>query len=283
MSQPSYQLKTFEWADKPDTSDISYYLNSHHIDHHLLLLKKTNQHKYVPKTVKAVGSKGLQHLQNNYDEISLMVTYKNIDDDKKKAYSNYTASWIAPKSDVHSQQYFKYSAQKGIISIDQAHRGYYISDENGLRSLNPLFMNYEPLNGRFDCDNCYGFKSFEAFITLVNQYNNIIIPYCHNIRTDLVAQIKDTLYVTAILEAGKKSLEEGIEINIDNYIHYIHDTNIKIHNYSMNKSIICHNLYYPLNTDSIKYLIKLHNDSKTKLKPIGSCLSPNGLGTSTSR
>lgn len=33
MSQPKFQLETFKsWAGK--SSDISYYLNSHHIDFH---------------------------------------------------------------------------------------------------------------------------------------------------------------------------------------------------------------------------------------------------------
>ena len=33
MSQPKHQLETFKaWAGK--SSDISYYLNSHHIDFH---------------------------------------------------------------------------------------------------------------------------------------------------------------------------------------------------------------------------------------------------------
>ncbi|KAI8874530.1 NAD(P)-binding protein, partial [Backusella circina FSU 941] len=54
MSQPKYQLDTFRsWAGKE--SDISYYLNSHHIDFHCWTLEG----KAVPYRVYATGSKGV--------------------------------------------------------------------------------------------------------------------------------------------------------------------------------------------------------------------------------
>jgi hypothetical protein len=57
----------------------------------------------------------------------------------------YTASWIAPKADCHTQQYFHYMGQKGEIRADQAHRGYTMStDEAGFAQLNPLYMKYTP-------------------------------------------------------------------------------------------------------------------------------------------
>lgn len=55
----------------------------------------------------------------------------------------YTASWISAKSDVHSQQRFFYQGHKGEVTIDQAHRGYFLaSDVSGFASLNPLYMKY---------------------------------------------------------------------------------------------------------------------------------------------
>ena len=35
------------------------------------------------------------------------------------AVAVYTSSWIAPKSDVHSQQRFFYQAHKGEVTVDQ--------------------------------------------------------------------------------------------------------------------------------------------------------------------
>ena len=47
MSQPKFQLETFKaWAGLG--SDISYYLNSHHIDLHVWAMEVTSSH---PKTL----------------------------------------------------------------------------------------------------------------------------------------------------------------------------------------------------------------------------------------
>ena len=76
----------------------------------------------------------------------------------------YTSSWVAPKSDVHSQQRFFYMGHGGEIRVDQAHRGCSVStDSKGYGSVNPLFMKYTPTNGYFGGQNSYGVKSFETF------------------------------------------------------------------------------------------------------------------------
>ena len=57
----------------------------------------------------------------------------------------YTASWSAPKADVHSQQRFHYMGHDGEITADQAHRGYYVTTHgDGIASVNPLYMSYLP-------------------------------------------------------------------------------------------------------------------------------------------
>lgn len=65
MSQPVSQLETFSsWASE---TDISYYLNSHHVDFHCWCLTQlsinSNQLKKIccwrPKTVYACGSYGI--------------------------------------------------------------------------------------------------------------------------------------------------------------------------------------------------------------------------------
>jgi hypothetical protein len=43
--------------------------------------------------------------------------------------ASYTASWIAPKSDVHSQQRFFCMCHGGEVAVDQAHRGYTVSSD----------------------------------------------------------------------------------------------------------------------------------------------------------
>ncbi len=46
---------------------------------------------------------------------------------------------------MHSQQRFHYMSHSSEIVIDQAHRGYTVTtDQEGYRSVNPLYMAYEP-------------------------------------------------------------------------------------------------------------------------------------------
>ena len=54
MSQPKQQLETFKaWAGK--SSDISFYLNSHHVDFHVWSQRGQTR----PMVVTALGSTGV--------------------------------------------------------------------------------------------------------------------------------------------------------------------------------------------------------------------------------
>jgi D-galacturonate reductase len=102
MSQPKHQLETFRaWAGK--SSDISYYLNSHHIDWSEWTLAGIAR----PVRVTATASTGVaQSIDiNTEDSITLTVQWQNVDT-KTLGCAVYTSSWAAPKSDVHSQQRF---------------------------------------------------------------------------------------------------------------------------------------------------------------------------------
>ena len=121
----------------------------------------------------------------------------------------YTSSWVAPKSDVHSQQRFFYMGNSGEMIIDQAHRGCTIASDtggNGLQSINPLFMKYTPNpNGYFAGQNCYGVQSFESFIDACRSINaGITVP--SNYDDGTLATVHTTIQGTAILEAGRISL-----------------------------------------------------------------------------
>lgn len=205
MSQPKYQLHTFRsWAGK--SSDISYYLNAHHIDFNVWSIG----HAARPLSVTALGSTGVARSLgiDAEDTITLGVQWENIVSGSV-ASAFYTASWIAPKSDVHSQQRFYYLGEKGEVQIDQAHRGYTLAtDSAGFTSPNPLFMKYTPdAQGYFSGQSGYGYRSIEAFIDAVSQVRaGLTTP------TDFrggLATVDDTVLVTAILEAGRRSLDSG--------------------------------------------------------------------------
>jgi D-galacturonate reductase len=205
MSQPKYQLETFRsWAGK--SSDISYYLNAHHIDFNVWSVS----HVARPLFVTALASCGVARGQgiDAEDTITLGVQWENFPSGSL-ASAFYTASWIAPKSDVHSQQRFYYLGQKGEVQIDQAHRGYSLAtDAGGFSSPNPLFMKYTPdAQGYFSGQSGYGYRSIEAFVDAVAQVRGGTARP-EDFRGGL-ATVDDTVLVTAILEAGRRSLNTG--------------------------------------------------------------------------
>ena len=115
MSQPKSQLQTFKaWAGKD--SDISYYLNSHHVD-----ICESMVPDYKPVKVTASGSKGtaeeLGCKSGTEDTISLLVEWQKRDEPGRKATAVYTASWTAPlRAGVHSNQHFHCESMKYCLT-----------------------------------------------------------------------------------------------------------------------------------------------------------------------
>ena len=203
MSQPKHQLDTFKaWAGK--SSDISYYLNSHHIDFSEWTLAGIAR----PVRVTATASSGVAQARDiqTEDSITLTVQWQNLSD-QTLGCAVYTSSWVAPKSDVHSQQRFFYMGTSGEINVDQAHRGCTVStDQGGFGSVNPLFMKYTPTNGKFSGQSSYGVKSFENFIDACRQVNaGQAKP--SDFDDGSLATVHTTMQGTAILEAGRRSLD----------------------------------------------------------------------------
>jgi D-galacturonate reductase len=214
MSQPKHQLETFKaWAGV--SSDISYYLNSHHIDFH----EWTAGDRSRPVRVTACASTGVAkglHGMDCEDTITLTVQWENLEnpDSPSLGTALYTSSWIAPKSDVHSQQRFFYMGHSGELHVDQAHRGYHMAADDGLgfRSVNPLFMKYTPTDGHFSGQGGYGYRSIEAFVDAVEAVNSGKAQV--RAFDEALASIHTTLRTTAILEAGRRSLDEGRTVDI---------------------------------------------------------------------
>ncbi len=207
MSQPKKQLDTFRrWAGK--SSDISYYLNSHHVDFHVWSLQGTARPMRVVGTASTGVACNAPYQIDTEDTITLTVQWENIDSGNLGT-AVYTASWVAPTSDVHSQQRFFYMGQNGEVIIDQAHRGYSVATEaSGYASANPLFMKYTPsADGYFAGQTGYGYRSIGAFVDAVQSIQSgaaTPADYDGQLATIGAAQI-----MTAILEAGRRSLDNG--------------------------------------------------------------------------
>lgn len=217
MSQPKSQLETFKaWAGKE--SDISYYLNSHHID---ICDSMVQQRGYIPTRVTATSSKGvaldLGCDPSTEDTITVMVTWEKRDDPSKRATGVYTASWTAPqRAGVHSNKYFHYLGANGEIRIDQAKRGYDVADDSlgQLMWYNPFYMRYAPdEDGNFAGQTGYGYISLEKFVDgcrAVNAGDATV----DSLDGKSLPTLKNTIATTAILEAGRRSIDEGREIKI---------------------------------------------------------------------
>lgn len=218
MSQPKLQLITFKsWAGI--SSDISYYLNSHHIDLHVWSMQ--NRAKCIK--VNAFASNGIvaNKLFNDNrlceDTISICSLWQDIKNKSAIGHAIYTSSWSAISSDVHSQQRFFCLMENGEINIDQAHRGYTMAvdsdnndnnNNNGLKNINPLFIRNKPdKNGNYCSQNCYGYITFEKFVKAAKQINN-----GDKLPSDFDIELPTgnvTRMVTGILQAGKISLDNN--------------------------------------------------------------------------
>lgn len=207
MTQPKKQLETFAgWAGK--SSDISYYLNSHHIDFLVWSVGVTSR----PIRVVAMASRGEASRilgREMEDTITLMVEWAN--EDMTRGTSVHMASWIAPPGDCHTQQNFYYGGGKGELRVDQAHRGYSgASEENGYSSLNPLYMRYTPDGrGYFGGQQGYGYRSLSLFLEAAEEINNGLRTTEQCDKEGILATIHTTLPQTAILEAGRRSLDSN--------------------------------------------------------------------------
>jgi len=214
MSQPKFQLETFKaWAGL--SSDISYYLNSHHIDMHVWCMQGVAR----CISVRGMSSSGVVASgmlgRPCEDTITLMAEWENIKD-SSRGHATYTASWTAAKADVHSQQRFFCLMEEGEVTADQCHRGYTLaSDETqGLASLNPLYIRNVPdSKGRYCGQQGYGYVSFQRFVEAAAKVNSgeaTPQDFDSELPTGRVTEA-----VTAILEAGRMSIDNGgVKVNI---------------------------------------------------------------------
>ncbi|KJA26177.1 hypothetical protein HYPSUDRAFT_37061 [Hypholoma sublateritium FD-334 SS-4] len=219
MSQPKSQLETFRaWAGKD--SDISYYLSSHHIDICCWMLDGIA----VPTRVVASAATGIATSEpyncvpQTEDTITLLVDWESVKSKTHKGTAVYTASWTAPlKAGIHSAQHWYYMAEKGDITVDQAHRGYDLTyDDTGKSWVNPFYMKYSPSeSGHFDGQRGYGYISIEKFIDAVRSVNAGRTQPSDYDKHGLPT-IANTVLTTAILNAGRISLDEKRPVGIKN-------------------------------------------------------------------
>ena len=99
-------------------SDISYYLNSHHIDLHVWAMEGVA--RCVSVVARASSGVVAEEMLGRpcEDTITLMAEWENLQDGSL-GHAVYTASWTAAKADVHSQQRFFCLMSGGEVTADQ--------------------------------------------------------------------------------------------------------------------------------------------------------------------
>ena len=107
-------------------------------------------------------------------------------------------------------------ASKGEIRIDQARRGYDVAEDSQgqLMWYNPFYMKYAPdEEGNFNGQTGYGYISFEKFVDAVAALKAGKVTLDDLDKRGLPT-LKNTIATTAILEAGRRSLDEGKSVEI---------------------------------------------------------------------
>jgi D-galacturonate reductase len=166
--------------------------------------------KYRPARVTASATKGIATGMGcdprTEDTITLLVDWVKVGDESKRGTAVYTASWAAPlKAGVHSEQRFHYMAAEGEVIVE---------DAVGKSDINATYMKYSPdEDGFFDSQRGYGYISLEKFVDAARRVNA---------GTDKAADfegkglptIKDTVLTTAIIQAGRISIDEQRTVEI---------------------------------------------------------------------
>ena len=107
-------------------------------------------------------------------------------------------------------------ASTGEIRVDQAKRGYDVADDSQGQIMwyNPFYMKYAPdEEGNFNGQTGYGYISFEKFVDAVNALKDKRATLDDLDKRGLPT-LKNTIATTAILEAGRRSLDEKRTVEI---------------------------------------------------------------------
>ena len=100
--------------------------------------------------------------------------------------------------------------------MDQAKRGYDVAEDSQCQIMwyNPFYMKYSPdEEGNFNGQTGYGYISFEKFVDSVTAFKEKKVTLDDLDKRGLPT-LKNTVATTAILEAGRRSLDEGRTVQI---------------------------------------------------------------------
>lgn len=207
QTQRRDMLEIFKnWAGK-NGHNINHYLGSHYI--HLVGFITG----CTPQKVRAIAQYGVAEKVYGIDTPDLIETQIEwIAQNDSKFVSYHIAGWTDP-SETPSMTYQEIHiiGTNGIIDSDQRFRGFEsVLVDEGQSVINPYFFNLNKnLFGNLNLDTKYGFISIKTFISsAIAVENGTPLEQFEN----HLPTIKDSLFVTAILEAADKSLKNGSKV-----------------------------------------------------------------------
>lgn len=207
ITQRKDMLEIFKsWAGD-HKQNVNHYLGSHYI--HLVAFIT----KAIPLSVRAVSQGGIAKRDYHIDTPDLIETQVEwLANNSTKFISYHVAGWSDPHETAGmTYQEIHLITTKGHIESDQRNRGYETTlAGEGYKITNPYFfhLNNNLLNN-LDLDGKYGFKSIKTFInSALEVENGQRLTYFD----DKLPTIKESMAVTAILEAADKSLASGSKV-----------------------------------------------------------------------
>lgn len=207
QTQRRDMLEIFKnWAGK-HKHNINHYLGSHYIHLVGFITKAT------PLNVRATCQYGIAKSKYKINTPDLIETQVEWLSKNKTHFTSYhIAGWSDPSETANmTYQEVHIISTKGNIDSDQRYRGFESTlSEEGHRVINPYFFHLNnDLLGKFNLENKYGYKSIKTFIeSSISIENGAPVNYFEG----SLPTIKDSLYVTAILEAADKSLKNNSSV-----------------------------------------------------------------------
>jgi len=185
-------------------NNVNHYLNSHYI--HLIGFIT----KATPLNVRATYQFGIAKTEFNIDTpdlIETQIVWKGNNGTKFTSY--HLAGWVDPsETAAMTYQEVHIIGTKGHIDSDQRYRGFETTlYQIGQKIVNPYFFYLNKgIDGKLDLEGKYGFKSIKTFIKSI-----LAVENGTNIEDfeGKFPTIKDSINVTAIVEAADKSIQNN--------------------------------------------------------------------------
>ncbi|KKY24814.1 putative nad binding rossmann fold [Phaeomoniella chlamydospora] len=202
----------------PDSTHFPIALYAIERGHHVLITKPATQllshHLQLLEAAKTHGVFVFVEHHKRFDPAYADARHKA---NTQLGDFNYFYSYMSqPKSQLETFKAWADMASKGEVRINQAKRGYDVASDESFSWLNPFYMKYAPdEEGNFNGQTGYGYISFEKFVDAVNALKDGKVTL-EELDKRPLPTLANTVLTTAILEAGRRSLDEGRSIEIVN-------------------------------------------------------------------